>query len=36
MDCKKTVERSFKGDQSAVEDKINGFDAYRTYSFLQA
>jgi lipopolysaccharide assembly outer membrane protein LptD (OstA) len=30
----KTVERSFNIDKSAVEDKtINGFDAYRTYSF---
>lgn len=30
----KTIERSYDTDQSAVVDKIvNGFDAYRTYSF---
>ena len=30
----KTIERSYDVDQSAVVDKdINGFDAYRTYSF---
>jgi lipopolysaccharide assembly outer membrane protein LptD (OstA) len=30
----KTVERTFNTDKSAVEDNvINGFDAYRTYSF---
>ncbi|MEZ7499353.1 putative LPS assembly protein LptD [Flavobacterium sp. Arc3] len=30
----KTIERSYDNDQSAVVDKtINGFDAYRTYSF---
>jgi hypothetical protein len=31
----KTIERSYDVDQSKVVDKtINGFDAFRTYSFF--
>jgi hypothetical protein len=29
----KTIERSYDADQSAVVDKLCGFDAFRTYSF---